>query len=87
MTLPQVVLEKEAELNSALPDIEAGQTQYFAENGKYMSFNNFNGDEDIYCHEYVGPRGAGYIIYARSGDYIKAIDNGPEERSFNWTLT
>jgi hypothetical protein len=85
MALPQSLLNKEAELNSALPDIDAGQTQHFSENGKYMRLDDFNGDPDIYCTEYVGPQGAGYIVYARAGGFMKAIDKGPEERSFDWT--
>ena len=84
MTLPQAVLEKDAELNSAIPDIDAGQAQHFAENGKYMRLADFNGDPDIYCDEYTGPQGAGYIVYARAGGFMKAIDKGPEERSAEW---
>lgn len=67
-----------------IEEIQSIQNAYFLSNGKYLQIKEFNGDPNIYCHEYSGPLGAGYIIYEKDGNLLKATDMGPEGRSFDW---
>lgn len=42
------------------------------------------GNQTVWVDEYVGPRGAGYIINIEKKGKIKTIDKGPEGRSHDW---
>lgn len=84
MTLPQAVIDKEAALQAVIQDIEDAQEAFKALNGKYQQTFSTNGDADIFCHEYKAPEGLGYIIYAKVGNWIKAVDKGLSGRSSDW---
>lgn len=61
-------------------DIHAIQTDFFNEFKKYRKFDY----EDYKVHEYMGPLGAGYIIFSFRDSEVMAEDFGPEQRSFDW---
>lgn len=84
MPLPQEVQDKEVVLQAALTDIAVEQEAFKSLNGKYKQYTSFNGDADVFVHEYVSPLGAGYRVYAKVGNWLKCVDAGTEGSSFDW---
>lgn len=84
MPLPKEVQDKEVVLQAALVDIAIEQDAFKLLNSKYKQYKSFNGDADIFVHEYVSPLGAGYRVYAKTGNWLKCVDVGAENNSFNW---
>lgn len=78
------------ELKARLPDtkpvwqdaVEASQSDYFAEHGKYQQFKKDTIENGTEVNEYVGPLGAGYISYEyKEVDgqlFCRATNVGPE---------
>jgi hypothetical protein len=72
-------------------DVQASQSDYFMQHGKYQQFSKDAIAPNSEVYEYVGPKGPGYVLYEyyQKGDvtYWRGINHGPEDdQGFDWTL-
>lgn len=79
-----MIFTLDAQLPSYLEAAQAEQDAHYVQFGKYKVIAAVNGNPNVFCHEYHGNLGAGWILYVKENGFTKAIDMGNESRSFDW---